>query len=124
MGTINSAPTVVLGILLKVIIALLQITWNDGEPVLCMVYNRHIFAAWEESGEFFMMAEQVLADLKRPANAQNVEGMARFGIRPANVFGISMPTLRKMAKGDWEGPCQCVSFVGFGDSRGEGYLLR
>jgi 3-methyladenine DNA glycosylase AlkD len=45
-----------------------------------------------------MEAEQVIADLKRQANAQNVEGMARFGIRPANVLGISMPALRKMAK--------------------------
>ncbi len=45
-----------------------------------------------------MEAEQVIADLKRLANAQNVEEMARFGIRSANVLGISMPTLRKMAK--------------------------
>jgi 3-methyladenine DNA glycosylase AlkD len=45
-----------------------------------------------------MEAEQVIADLKRQANAQNGEGMARFGIRSANVLGISMPTLRKMAK--------------------------
>jgi 3-methyladenine DNA glycosylase AlkD len=45
-----------------------------------------------------MEAEHIIADLKRRANAQNVEGMARFGIRSANVLGISMPTLRKMAK--------------------------
>lgn len=45
-----------------------------------------------------MEADQIIADLKRQANAQNVEGMARFGIRSANVLGISMPTLRKMAK--------------------------
>ena len=45
-----------------------------------------------------MEADQIIADLKRQANARNVEGMARFGIRPANVLGISMPALRKMAK--------------------------
>jgi 3-methyladenine DNA glycosylase AlkD len=64
-----------------------------------MVYNRHIYLQLrKKAGALFMPAEQVLADLKRLANAQNVEGMARFGIRPANVLGISMPTLRKMAK--------------------------
>jgi hypothetical protein len=39
-----------------------------------------------------------LRNLKQRANAQAVEGMARFGIRPAQALGISMPTLRKMAK--------------------------
>ena len=32
------------------------------------------------------------------SNPENVAGMARFGINPANVLGISMPALRKMAK--------------------------
>ena len=45
-----------------------------------------------------MTSEQIIENLKQQANAQNVEGMARFGIRPAQVLGISMPTLRKMAK--------------------------
>ncbi len=45
-----------------------------------------------------MLSDQIIANLKQQANAQNVEGMARFGIRPAQVLGISMPTLRKMAK--------------------------
>jgi 3-methyladenine DNA glycosylase AlkD len=45
-----------------------------------------------------MTAEQIIANLKQRANAQAVEGMARFGIRPAQALGISMPTLRKMAK--------------------------
>ncbi len=43
-------------------------------------------------------AQQVIAELKQYANPQSVEGMARFGIRPDNVLGISIPTLRKMAK--------------------------
>jgi len=43
-------------------------------------------------------SDQIIANLKQRANAQAVEGMARFGIRPAQALGISMPTLRKMAK--------------------------
>jgi len=45
-----------------------------------------------------MTSEQIIANLKLHANAQAVEGMARFGIRPAQALGISIPTLRKMAK--------------------------
>ena len=45
-----------------------------------------------------MTADQIIANLKQCANAQAVEGMARFGIRPAQALGISIPTLRKMAK--------------------------
>ena len=45
-----------------------------------------------------MTSEQIIANLKQLANAQAVEGMARFGIRPDEALGISMPTLRKMAK--------------------------
>ena len=45
-----------------------------------------------------MTSDQVIANLKQHANAQAVKGMARFGIRPAQALGISIPTLRKMAK--------------------------
>jgi len=45
-----------------------------------------------------MTAEQILANLKHSANAQAAEGMAKFGITPAQALGISIPTLRKMAK--------------------------
>ncbi len=45
-----------------------------------------------------MTSDQIIANLKQRANAQAVEGMARFGIRPAQALGISIPTLRKMAK--------------------------
>ncbi len=45
-----------------------------------------------------MTSDQIIANLKPHANAQAVEGMARFGIRPAQALGISIPTLRKMAK--------------------------
>ena len=45
-----------------------------------------------------MTFEQTMAELQSYANPQAVEGMARFGIRSDNVLGISIPTLRAMAK--------------------------
>lgn len=45
-----------------------------------------------------MTTDEIIAKLQSHANAQNVEGMAKFGIRPAHALGISMPTLRKMAR--------------------------
>jgi 3-methyladenine DNA glycosylase AlkD len=45
-----------------------------------------------------MTADQIIANLKEHANVQAVEGMARFGIRPTQALGVSIPTLRKMAK--------------------------
>lgn len=41
---------------------------------------------------------QILDLLKSLANPENVAGMARFGINPENTYGISIPTLRKIAK--------------------------
>lgn len=44
-------------------------------------------------------AEKVIVELKKYANAKNIEGMARFGIGGQNVLGgPSIPVLRKMAK--------------------------
>ncbi len=45
-----------------------------------------------------MEAKAILAQLKRQANPKNVAGMARFGINPKNTLGVSIPTLRKIAK--------------------------
>ena len=45
-----------------------------------------------------MTSEQIITDLKLHATTQAIEGMARFGIRPAQALGVSIPTLRKMAK--------------------------
>ena len=45
-----------------------------------------------------MECEAVLAKLKSLANPKNVAGMARFGINPENTLGVSVPTLRKLAK--------------------------
>ena len=45
-----------------------------------------------------MTAEQIIANLQQQGNREAVEGMSRFGIRPAYALGISIPALRKMAK--------------------------
>ena len=45
-----------------------------------------------------MTLDEVLDSLKSQANPDNVAGMARFGINPTNTLGISIPTLRKLAK--------------------------
>jgi len=42
--------------------------------------------------------EQVLTRLKRLANSENVAGMARFGINSKGTLGISIPTLRRLAR--------------------------
>ena len=45
-----------------------------------------------------MKAGEPLAQLRAQANPANAAGMARFGIRGAEVLGISIPVLRKLAK--------------------------
>src|SRR6266480_2462820 len=60
--------------------------------------ERYIRKFGEESGCMIMTSEQIIADLKLHANTQAIEGMARFGIRPTQALGVSIPTLRKMAK--------------------------
>jgi 3-methyladenine DNA glycosylase AlkD len=42
---------------------------------------------------------QVLDILRAVGNPRNVEGMARFGISATNTLGISVPALRKLARG-------------------------
>ena len=45
-----------------------------------------------------MPLDQILSELRSLASPRNVAGMARFGIRPANPLGISVTTLRKLAR--------------------------
>ena len=45
-----------------------------------------------------MTAHQILSRLKKLANPKNVEGMARYGINSEKAFGVSVPTLRSIAK--------------------------
>lgn len=42
--------------------------------------------------------EEILKNLKAMSNQKNVEGMARYGINPANNLGISIAVLRPYAK--------------------------
>ena len=51
-----------------------------------------------ESGDDLTMRDEIVAQLQEQANPRAVEGMGRFGIRGAQVLGVSIPTLRKMAK--------------------------
>ena len=44
------------------------------------------------------MRDQIVAQLQEQANPRAAEGMTRFGIRGAQVLGVSIPTLRKIAK--------------------------
>jgi 3-methyladenine DNA glycosylase AlkD len=41
---------------------------------------------------------KILEKLRSLSNPKAVEGMARFGINPKNTYGVSIPTLRSMAK--------------------------
>lgn len=41
---------------------------------------------------------EILERLTSQANPENVAGMARFGINPQGTLGVSIPTLRQMAK--------------------------
>jgi len=42
---------------------------------------------------------EIIEKLKALKNPKNIEGMARFGIRPkTEVYGIPIPELRKIAK--------------------------
>ena len=43
-------------------------------------------------------SKEVLAELKKFDNPANVKGMARFGITSTNTLGVSIPTLRGLAK--------------------------
>jgi len=45
-----------------------------------------------------MSAEDVISWLRRRGSRRNVEGMARYGIRTAKAFGVSMATLRPLVK--------------------------
>ena len=45
-----------------------------------------------------MQSNDIIQKLKSLANPEAVKGMARFGINPANTYGVSVPNLRKMAR--------------------------
>ena len=45
-----------------------------------------------------MQSEDIIKKVKSLYNAENLAGMARFGINPDNNYGVSVSELRKMAK--------------------------
>jgi len=44
------------------------------------------------------MTSDILARLKTLSDPKAVEGMARYGINPQNTYGVSIPSLRKIAR--------------------------
>ena len=42
--------------------------------------------------------DDVLSDLKKHYNRKNIEGMARFGIKSVNAFGVNAPKVKALAK--------------------------
>jgi 3-methyladenine DNA glycosylase AlkD len=45
-----------------------------------------------------LSCEQVLARLKAAARPDQLEGMAKYGLKKENRLGVSMPNLRALAK--------------------------
>ncbi len=45
-----------------------------------------------------MKFEEIIKELESLSNPEDVEGMARFGINPENVYGVKIPELRCMAR--------------------------
>jgi 3-methyladenine DNA glycosylase AlkD len=45
-----------------------------------------------------MTTDEIVAELRMHANADNVAGMARFGISPVGTLGVNIPTIRAIAK--------------------------
>lgn len=46
-----------------------------------------------------MQYDEILERLKSLSNPKAIEGMARYGITPDRAYGVSIPNLRKIAKG-------------------------
>jgi len=42
-----------------------------------------------------MQYNDILKELKSLSNPKAVEGMAKYGIAPESVYGVSIPNLRK-----------------------------
>ena len=45
-----------------------------------------------------MKYREVMRKLKALGSAENVAGMARYGIQPKNAYGVSAPAIRRLAK--------------------------
>jgi 3-methyladenine DNA glycosylase AlkD len=45
-----------------------------------------------------MKYDEIIKELEGLSNPENIEGMAKFGIKPKKTYGVRMPELRRMAK--------------------------
>ena len=45
-----------------------------------------------------MQFEEIITELESLSNPEDVEGMARFGIKHTLTYGVRMPELRRIAK--------------------------
>lgn len=64
-------------------------------------------------------AKKVIDELRRTGTRRNVEGMARFGIRPTKAFGVAKPKLDVLARkiGRNHGLAQELWATGFHDAK-------
>jgi 3-methyladenine DNA glycosylase AlkD len=53
---------------------------------------------WKTKGKRDLKVDKILEELRSLSNPKNVEGMARFGINPKNNLGVSVTTIRGLAK--------------------------
>lgn len=64
---------------------------------LCLSFARK--TEWDATLTVYEMTlDDILERLKSHYNPQSVEGMARFGITPGKVYGMSMPELTELAR--------------------------
>ena len=61
--------------------------FRNEAKTIANLKHPYIYSLGEESRHILMTSEHIIANLQQHANPQNVEGMARFGIRPAHVLG-------------------------------------
>ena len=61
--------------------------------VTTFVTRPYVLGTW-----WVMTGKEIIKKLKSLSNPENVAGMARFGINPEDTLGVSIPTLRKIAK--------------------------
>ncbi|MFH0822540.1 MAG: DNA alkylation repair protein, partial [Pseudomonadota bacterium] len=45
-----------------------------------------------------MNCDEIIRQLRSMTNPASIEGMARYGINPATALGVSIPSLRRIAK--------------------------
>lgn len=76
----------------------------NTSAVICVGFrfkNEKIFHTTQNVAHYFMekwSVDTIITELRKYKNPKNVAGMARFGINSKNTLGVSIPTLRALAK--------------------------